>query len=79
MKAKRVAQRRLYRRQRLRVKVHPQHACLVVQGSAPFRGGQIDSYIPRTTAIKGAQHGKLLVLAFTTGHFVDPEIYRLTY
>ena len=63
MKAKRVAQRRLYRRYRLRVKIHPQHACLVVQGSAPFRGGQINSHIPRTTAIKGARHGKLLVLA----------------
>jgi hypothetical protein len=63
MKAKRVAQRRLYHRQRLRVKVHPQHACLVVQGSTPFCGGQINSHIPRTTAIKGAQHGKLPVLA----------------
>src|SRR5215510_9840425 len=64
MKAKRVAQRRLYRCRRLRVKVHPQQACRVLQGSAPFCGGQINSHIPRTTAIKGARHGKLLVLAW---------------
>jgi hypothetical protein len=63
MKAKRVVQQRLYRRHRLYVKIYPQHACLVVQGSMPFSGGQINSHIPHTTAIKGAQHGKLLVLA----------------
>ena len=60
MKAKRVAQMWLNHHQRRGVKVYPQHACLVVQGGAPVCGGQINGHMPCTTAIKGAQHCRLL-------------------
>jgi hypothetical protein len=39
MKTERLAQMRLNRHHRRGAKVYPQHACLVLQGSAPVCGG----------------------------------------